>query len=119
MNVFQKAASSQAWFTENLKECGYTTFTTFYSDLTIAEVISGKNGIADTIKRVLKSWMHDIKYITEFCMAVNWKSWEMDAQGNAELCEYYGIEYYKVRDAIIDHYNGNDDALNYFFETTD
>lgn len=129
-NIFALAASAENWFKMNLKENGYECKTTFYSDLTIAELMSGKKGIKDTIKNVMENWINNIEYITEFCMAVNWKSWEMydrleQTQDEAkkkyftDLGKFYSDQYYKVYDKIYSHYKSDEKALNYFYRTTD
>lgn len=46
--------------------------TTFYSDFTFAEMF-GETGIKDLYKRCLKEWHWDVKYFTEFVVALNWK----------------------------------------------
>lgn len=129
-NIFAVAASAENWFKMNLKENGYECKTTFYSDLTIAELSSGKKGIKDTIKNVMENWISNIEYITEFCIAINWKSWEMydrlkQTQDEAkkkyftDLGEFYSKEYYKVQSKIYSHYKNDEKALNYFYRTTD
>lgn len=49
--------------------------TTFYSDFTFAEMF-GETGIKELYKRCLKEWSGDVKYFTEFVVALNWKIWE-------------------------------------------
>ena len=61
MNVLQAAAVQQAQFTAIMADCGYKTFTTFYSDLTIAEEIDGADGVRETYARVCKEWRGNAK----------------------------------------------------------
>lgn len=118
-NIFQYAAACESMFENYLKEqTGYKRITTFYSDLSIAEVY-GVGAIKETYNRVMKSWLKDIKYITEFCMALNIKSWQMAEEGKNELGQLYSDLYYKCRDAIYKKYENDSEKLNYFFETTD
>ena len=46
--------------------------TTFYEDFSMAEMF-GKEAIIDTYKRCLNEWSSDIKYFTEFVIALNHK----------------------------------------------
>ena len=120
MNVFQYAAAEQATFSEIMMEnSGYETFTTFYSDLSIAEAVSSVNGINDTYNRVCKEWITNYKYFTEFCMALNIKAWEYapNARNNEELCALYSDLYYKARDLAYDNFD--DEGKQYFFDMTD
>ena len=103
-------------YAEYCKELtGYTPFTTYYDDLTIAEPF-GTDAIKDTVDRALK---HNLgyKYITELCMVVNHKSWIWYSRGNNELSEFYADLYYYVRDWCFENLKG--DELHYFIETTD
>lgn len=101
---------------------GYKAFTTFYSDLSIAEYMQlggmDKNAVENTYKSVMKSWLSNIKYITEFCMALNHKSWEF-AEIDRTLAMQYENLFYKCQDEIYKHYDGDKDALSYYFSVTD
>lgn len=46
--------------------------TTFYEDFSMAEMF-GKEAIIDTYKRCLSEWSSNIKYFTEFVVALNHK----------------------------------------------
>lgn len=129
MNIFQYAFAMEQGFKNYCSDNGYESFTTFYSDLTIAEVVEGTKGVKETHQNVMKSWLDDIKYITEYCMALNIKSWEMkehedkgrsiNGYNASELGKLYADLYYKCKDEIYKHYKGNQSALAYFFQTTD
>ena len=120
MNVFQYAAVNEKMFEDYLASVGdYKRKTTFYSDLSIAELMEGEKGVTDTYKRVLKSWLKSIEYITEFCMCLNIKSWQMYEEKKPKLSKLYADLFYKCKDAIYEHYEGDEKALLYFFETTD
>lgn len=120
MNVFQYSASCEAMFENYLSETsGYKRKTTFYSDLSIAEFMEGKKGVKDTYKRVMKSWLNNIEYITEFCMALNIKSWQAYNENKTELSSLYADLYYKCKDEIYKHFKDDRKALDYFYETTD
>lgn len=49
--------------------------TTFFDDFTIADRF-GKDAIKDTYNRCFDGWKTNIKYFTEFVVALNWKIWE-------------------------------------------
>ena len=93
---------------------GYKPFTTFYEDLSIADAF-GTKAILETMRDIIQAWGHDYKYITEFIMAVNWKSWEH--QNNEEYCKLYAEMYYMLHDWALDNFK--DEALQYYLETTD
>lgn len=116
LQVFELAAMSEVFFEKMM--FGYERKTTFSSDLTIAEYY-GKNDVIDTYNRVMKSWIDDIEFITEFVMALNIKSWEHHAQGNDDLSKFYADLYYKADSEVISHYKDNEDALLYYYRTTD
>lgn len=130
MNIFEFAYNvEQKFFKQPLKDFGYQSFTTFYSDLTLAECCSGINGVKETIKNVINSWLDDYEYFTEFVMAINHKSHEVYYRQENNLpmpngkvedyLEFYSNEFYKLQDLFYAHYKGNNTALQYYFETTD
>ena len=103
-------------FSETLKECsGYETISTFYADLSIADVC-GLDSIKDTIKRVKEEWFNDYKMFSEFVLALNHKSWEWDArqevEGSEEIKKLYIEQYYYFDDYCLDNYKG--EALDYY-----
>ena len=103
-------------FTETLKECsGYETISTFYADLSIADVY-GIDAIKDTIKRVKEQWFNDYKMFTEFVLALNHKSWEWNARtevaGSEEIKKLYIKQYYYFDEYCLDNYKG--EALDYY-----
>lgn len=119
MNIFTYAARCEAMFENYLREAsGYERKTTFYSDLSIAEVF-GQKAIKDTYRRVIKKWMDNIEYITEFVMAVNIKAWEHHDRGNLELSKLYSTLYHDSYAKVAEHFEGNEEAISYFFNTID
>lgn len=117
MNVFQQAMMSEKYFEGIMAQSGYERFTTFSSDLTIAEIMEGEKGIKETFNRINKEWKDDVKYYTEFVMALNIKIWELYERGNETLARVYSDLYYKARDFALDTFKGDD--LRYFIRTTD
>lgn len=119
MNVLQYAAICERMFEANLENVGtYKRKTTFYSDLSIAEWF-GVDEIKDTFNRVMKSWLDDYEYMTEFIMSLNWKSFEHYHRGNDKLVDLYRDLQYKAQDKFYKHYKKNQKALDYFYEVTD
>ena len=119
MNILEYAARAErAWEMQMQDLSGYKRKTTFYSDLSIAECY-GVDAIKDTYNRVVKEWMGNIEYITEFAICLNHKSWEHHARHNDNLVKLYAELWYEIKDKIYEHYDGNQDALDYFFEVTD
>ena len=130
MDILKYAAMTYLWFKQNLSERGYTCISTFYSDLTIAEVMGGKTSIEDTYKNIMREWMNDIVYITEFCMALNWKIWELEARKNNgetnvnlfpinDLQQCYNDLWQKCQSAIEKEYEDKPADLQYFYDVTD
>lgn len=111
------AMKETAWERMEREEFGYERKTTFYSDLTIADVF-GVDAVQDTYDRVIKEWMDNIEYITEFCLCVNHKSWE-HFEDDKELSKLYSDLYYDLKYKIYEHYDGNQEAIDYFFNITD
>lgn len=116
MNVFQYSANEQAKFDATMAEFGYKTFTTFFGDLSIAEWY-GVEGVKDTYKNVVNSWGKDIKYFTEFVMALNHKGCEHYDGNKPNLSKLYFDLYEKAYDFVENHFKGED--LEYFFRVTD
>ena len=96
---------------------GYVPKTTFYTDLGIAEEFGGVNAIKDTYDRVFETWKDDVVFITEFCMALNWKAWEWADRDNQELVELYSNLWCKLDNWLFD--NLKNDDLDYYLRTTD
>ncbi len=117
MNVFQAAMMSENYFEKVMEDSGYERFTTFSSDLTIAELTGGEKAIKETFNRVVKDWKDDVKYFTEFTMALNIKAWELHERGNDTLTNVYSQLYYNAREVALDTFKGDD--LSYFLRTTD
>lgn len=118
MNVFQYAAIEERVFEQNAKNVGYERKTTFYSDLSIAECY-GIKSIKDTYNRVVKQWLDNHEYFTEFIMCLNWKSWEMYDRKNFDLSKLYADLFEKARNKAYKHYKNNKEVLEYMFNVLD
>lgn len=119
MNVFQYAANCEARFEMVLADLGsYERKTTFYSDLSIAEFY-GTESVMDTYRRVMKEWLPNIVYITEFVLCLNHKSWEWHANGDSGMTSLYVDLYRKAVNEVLNHYKGDNEALGYYYQVTD
>ena len=119
MNVFEYATACTKVFEANLGNVGnYRRRTTFYADLSIAEWYN-KESVNDTYNRVMKEWLGNIEYITEFVLCLNWKCWEHHGRGNQELAILYHDLYYKAIYAVCEHYKNDRKAMEYYYEITD
>ena len=77
MNIFQYAAAEEKMWENFLEDLGgnYKRKTTFYADLSIAELY-GVKGIKDTYNSVIRNWLSNVEYFSEFVLCLNHKSWE-------------------------------------------
>jgi hypothetical protein len=97
---------------------------TFTRDFAIADWL-GVDYVEDTFNRVKKEWLGNYKAFTEVAISLNILSWANDAmrkQGiddREEWIALYSELYYKARDIFYDHYSGNEEATDYFFDMTD
>ena len=117
-NVLTFAAVEDNIFKRVTSETGYQKFTTFFSDLSIADWF-GVASIKDTHTRVVRDWLDDYKYFTEYVMALNHKSWEWNSRGVDELSRLYADLYYQADELFCEHYADNEEAKRYYFEVTD
>ena len=116
-NVFQYAAAEEKCiFERQAAECGYERKTTFFSDLSIAEWY-GADSVRDTYKNVMRSWVNNVVYFTEFVMSLNWKIWEHHARGNEELALVYDELWREADELACNTYKGDD--ADYYYRTTD
>ena len=91
--------------------------TTFYSDFTIAERISGVKWIKDTYRRAFENWHHSVKYFTEFVVALNWKLRYWHDQWNDELAKLYERLWSNADIYAQETFKGEE--LDYFYKMTD
>lgn len=117
--IFKYAAANEAAFEKYWNGLGHERKTTFFSDLSIAECYDA-DGIRDTYDRVMKSWMDNLAFITEFivCLGLKSSQWCSQKHGST-MSELYSELYYEAQDAFYKHYEGNEEACDYFFQMTD
>lgn len=113
MNIFDKANITIQPF---LETTGYEPKTTFWSDFTIAETISGIDGIKDTYNRAFNEWQGDYVYLTELVMMLNWKIFEY-YETNPELAKVYDALWRESDAWCMKNLKG--EALDYYIKTTD
>ena len=117
MNVIQRAAAEQQAFTKMEQNVfGYETKTTFWSDFTIGELVSGVDGVKDTFKRAFAEWKSNVEYLTELVMVLNHKCWNWYRKDD-ELCQVYSDLYYEANDYAYENLQGDD--LTYYFNILD
>ena len=95
---------------------GYTFFTTFWEDFSIAEMFGAK-AIIDTAKRAKRAYKDDVKYITELALVLNYKAWKYYDDGKITLSQLYSDLYYAIHDYAMEHFDGKD--AMYYFNITD
>ena len=117
MNIFQYAAAEEAKFEAMASESGYERITTFFSDLSIAEVY-GINAIRETYENVSNSWIGDYKFFTEFIMSLNWKIWEWYDRDD-RVARVYDDLWRKAEALFLHRYEDDEKVMTYYYEVTD
>lgn len=95
---------------------GYEMKTTFWGDFSVAERVSGIDGVKDTFKRAFEEYKDDRIYGTELCMVLNWKIWQY-FESDTKLARVYDDLWKELDGYICSHWKGKD--LDYFLATTD
>jgi hypothetical protein len=94
---------------------GYEPKTTFWTDFCIAERF-GKEAIKDTYRRAFLEWQHNIEYLTELVMVLNWKCWQY-AETNPLIAGLYQDLWEQADNWCGENLKGDD--LDYYIRTTD
>lgn len=97
-------------------EIGYRPFTTFYDDLSIAELF-GDEAIVETYEEIICQWICDVKYFTEFVMMLNWKCAEWYNDGNIIRAGLYQELHHVAMDKALEVFD--EEELKYFWKTLD
>ena len=97
------------------QQTGYKPITTIYMDLSIADKF-GVGAVKDTFNKCFKEWKNNYKYLTELCLALNWKIWRWYQQ-NDELAKVYDELWREVDGWCADNLKGEE--LEYFYQVTD
>lgn len=96
-------------------DTGYECQTTFFDDLTIAEMCWWEKAIINTYKRVMRNWKDDLHFITEFIMMLNWKA--RATENNPTWSRCYSKLWEEAHDRALSNLKWED--LNYYLRTTD
>ena len=97
-------------------EIGYRPFTTFYDDLSIVELFRNE-AIKETYEEIIRQWICDVKYFTEFVMMLNWKCEEWYNRGNIIRAGLYQELHYEAMDKALEVFD--EEELKYFWKTLD
>lgn len=89
--------------------------TTFYTDFSMAEMF-WKKAIIDTYKRCMKEWSSDVRYFTEFVIALNHKirDWY---EKDVEVAKIYDELWREADSLALEIFSGED--KKYYLKTTD
>lgn len=135
MNVFSYAAIAEKNWKANLSDMTpYKPKYTFYSDFAIAEFceywMHDKDAVRDTFNRVKESWGKSIEAMTEICLVLNHKIWAFyygidskylgcSDEFSTKMQSLYYELYMECNDFIFDNFKDNEEAIRYYYETTD
>lgn len=100
-------------------EIGYEPCTTFWEDFSIADkfFMVEPEAIEDTFKRALSYAELDYKYFTELVMILNHKIWQWYRSCD-ELGRLYDKLWRKAEELFFNKYEDNEEAVSYYYETT-
>ena len=107
MNVLQYASRCEQMFEIFLNDVGKERKTTFYADLSIAEVF-GVKSIKDTYRRVMKEWSNNLEFMCEWVVALNQKIWQHHDTQNENLAKVYNDLWCKAYDYCQNHFKGEE-----------
>lgn len=117
MDILTYSARMQSLWTEFMAQNGYTTISTFYGDLTIADRY-GKDAIKDTFNNVVASWLGSYKMFTEFIMCLNHKIWAW-YEKDEDIALLYQDLWEQAQDIFSAKYEENDEVMSYYYRVTD
>lgn len=89
--------------------------TTFFEDFSIADKFWIK-AIRDTYQRAFTEWKNNVKYFTEFVVALNWKIWER-YEKDQDVAKVYNELRIEADEFANENFKWND--LDYFYRLTD
>lgn len=101
-------------------EIGYKPCTTYWQDFSIADrfMYKEKNPIQDTYKRALEYAKTDYKVFTELVLVLNHKIWQWyETDNNIGLI--YNDLWQKAVDLFYKTFENNEEAISYYYRTTD
>jgi hypothetical protein len=107
MNVFQYASRCEQMFEMFLNDVGKERKTTFYADLSIAEVYGAKS-VKDTYRQVMRSWGNNLEFMCEWVVALNQKIWQHYDTQDETLARVYDELWRKADDYCRKHFKGEE-----------
>lgn len=113
-NALLYAHQCEQMFTTTMSENGYERKTTFFADLSIAE-LHGGNMVCRTFRKIVKEWGKNVVYFTEFVMCLNHKIWQHYYQGNIDMAREYDDLWRKAARMAEDNFDGKE--LDYYRTT--
>lgn len=114
MNVFQYANRCEQMFEMFLNDVGKERKTTFYADLSIAEVY-GVKSVKDTYRQVMRSWGKDLEFMCEWVVALNQKIWQHYDTQNESLARVYDELWRKADNYCRGHFKGEELSKYYAY----
>lgn len=118
-DVDSYACSEQAWFCKQMAEIGaYKPTSNSFAELSVAELF-GDEAIRIAFNKLSELYLSDYKKYTDLVMAVNWKAWEWEGRNDAAYSKFYSLLYYEADERFWQHFEHDDVAKNYYFQTTD
>lgn len=96
---------------------GYKFQTTLVEDFQIASAF-GAGAVRDTYKRIMRYYGHDIVYLTEMYIALNWEMWRL-YEKNEKLAQTYQRLWDKLYEYVYETFKDDEAALRFFYEVTD
>lgn len=97
------------------RNTGYHCVTTFDMDFYIAEQF-GIGAVRDTFDRAFSEWKHNVEYLTELVMVLNWSIWKW-YERDEELAKVYDELWRKADEWACNNLEGKD--AEYYFSTLD
>lgn len=116
MTILEYASGMELCFERFLNSVGKQRKTTFFADLSIAECCDGANGVKDTYKRVIKAWIDDVEYMSEFVIVLNQKIWQ-HYEKNRNLAKVYNDLWLECDNLCREHFKGEE--LRYYYDYID
>lgn len=110
---FRLTESFNVWNIEEIT--GYKPMTTYFEDFSIADQY-GVDAIKDTFNKNFEQAKTNYKWLTEFVMACNWKTWEHHGH-NEQYAKLYNSLWEQADAYAMD--NLKDEEIQYFLRTTD
>lgn len=117
MNIFEYAVRCNRAFEQFALSVGYERQTTFFIDLSLAECF-GPSGVRETYDNVMRLWIDDYKFMTEFILCLAWKC-DQHYSKNEELANLYSELRWDAEEKFYEHYANDEKAKQYYFEVTD